>query len=246
MISQNNFGLLSNAYDLARRGYPDEIFKYVKSLVSLNPVTLDIGCGTGISTRQLKEYGFEVVGVDKDSDMIKIAKRRSPEIKYFVSAADNLRFDSRQFDLVTAFNSFHWFNNEKSLNEIKRVLKNDGIFSAVLKISSKDRGDLSRGYYSVLKDYIGNSFHNTDNHFNKDFLIKTGFFDIREKLFHVDERYTVDEALILVQSLSLWNMVPKDKKSKMLGELRSLYESHLLDGSVIIRRDISIITAVNK
>ncbi len=71
MTNPNNFGLMSADYDLARRGYPDEVFEYLKSFVKkTRPETLDIGCGTGISTRQLKENGFEVIGAVKDSSSL--------------------------------------------------------------------------------------------------------------------------------------------------------------------------------
>jgi len=243
MSNQNNFGPMSVDYDIARKGYPDEIFEYIKSFVKINnPITLDIGCGTGISTRQLKEHHFEVTGADKDTAMIETAVKRGQEMPYFVATADKLPFKSEQFDIVTAFTAFHWFNNEESLTEIKRVLKTGGIFCAVLKVSSKN----NNGYLSIYKKYVGDSFDSTKNHFEKEFLVKSSFSDIKEKTFYVDEKYTVDEALTLVKSLSLWNLVPENKKPEMLKELRDFYETELLNGFVVMHREISIITTFKK
>ncbi len=105
----------------------------MKSLVkSKVPLTLDLGCGTGISTRQLKENGFGVYGADKDLVMLEAAHREDTSISYFHVAADKLPFGSGYFDIVAAFTAFHWFNDEGSLIEIKRVLKQDGIFFAAL------------------------------------------------------------------------------------------------------------------
>jgi len=233
---------MSADYNIARKGYPDEVFKYIRSFVKKDkPVTLDIGCGTGISTRQLKEYNFAVSGVDKDSAMIEIAVQRSPEIPYFVAPADKLPQESEYFDMVAAFTSFHWFNDEESLKEIKRVLKRGGIFFAVLKVSREN----NNGYLSIYKKYAGANFDITKNHFNKEFLIKSGFSNIEEKIFYVDEKYTIDEALTLVKSLSLWNLVAENRKKEMLKELREYYETELVDGFVIMHREISIISASN-
>ena len=35
--------------------------------------------------------------------------------------------------MVTVFTAFHWFAHEKAVEEIKRVMKPDGIFFAALK-----------------------------------------------------------------------------------------------------------------
>jgi len=248
MINQNNFGSMSNEYDKARRGYPDEVFEYLKSLVNKdNLVTLDVGCGTGISTRQLKAYSFEVIGSDKDEAMIKVAINNSSEIKYVVASTDRLPFGSKNFDVGTAFTAFHWFNDEESLSEIKRVLKSGGVFFAALKTNRKDENEnFKNGYFSILKKYAGDNFDTTKNHFSKEFLIKVGFSDITEKSFPFDEKYTVEEALTLLKSLSLWNLVKENKKSEMLKEMKEFYESHLVNGFVVRSREIATIVAYKK
>lgn len=243
MTNPNNFGDLSTDYDQARRGYPDEVFKYIESLTkNINPTILDIGCGTGISTRQLKENSFEVIGADKDTVMVEVAKKRSPEISYLVATADKLPFESEQFDMVTAFTAFHWFNNEESLREIKRVLKPGGIFFAALKVSD----ETDNGYCAIYKKYAGDNFDSTKHHFNKEFLIKSGFSDIEERFFYVDEKYAVDELLVLNKSLSFWNLVPENKKPEMLKELKDFYEKELVDGLFVIHRKISTVVAFKR
>lgn len=248
MSSQNNFGTMSIEYDKARRGYPSEVFEYLKSFVKENNISvLDLGCGTGISTRQLKDNDFEVIGVDKDSKMIEVAIQKSPKITYITAPADKLPFQDNHFDIITAFTAFHWFNDERSLIEIKRVLKNNGIFFTALKTNRKNENEeFKKGYFSILKKYAGDNFDTTKNHFNKEFIIKTDFSDIREKSFPVDELYTVEESLLLLQSLSLWNLVSDDEKPKMLEEMKKFYESHLVNGFVIRNREISIITAFKR
>jgi ubiquinone/menaquinone biosynthesis C-methylase UbiE len=243
MTGLNNFGNLSTDYDQARRGYTNEVFEYVKSLIKKpSPKTLDIGCGTGISTRELKENGFEVIGADKDSAMVEVAKKRSPEISYLVAMANELPFESEQFDIVTAFTAFHWFNNEESLTEIKRVLRNGGVFFAALKISDEN----DNGYWPIYEKYAGDNFDSTDNHFKKEFLIKSGFSDIEEKVFYVDEKYTVDGLLTLTKSLSFWNLVSENKKPEMLKELKDFYEKRLVDGLFTMHRKISTVATFKK
>ncbi len=248
MSDQNNFGLMSKEYNSARRGYPQEVFQYLKSIIKINkPLTLDIGCGTGISTRQLKQFDFEVTGADKDAAMINTAMEQSDDIDYLLATADKIPFESNKFDLVTAFTSFHWFNNEESLLEIKRVLKKGGIFFAALKTNREDENaDFRNGYTAILKKYAGDRFDRTQDHFKKEFLIKAGFSEITERSFAVDENYTVEEALTLQKSLSIWNLIKEDDRSEVLKEMKEFYESHLVNGFVLRSRKISTFFTYNK
>lgn len=69
-----DFGALADAYEGGRKGYPPEIGEYFLSLKEKNAKTLDVGCGTGISTRLLAEY-YSIIGCDCDQRMIKKAQK---------------------------------------------------------------------------------------------------------------------------------------------------------------------------
>ncbi len=57
---------------------------------------LDLGCGTGLHTVQLAQYGREVVGIDISPEMIRLAQRRvedaglSDRVRFVVSEIDNI------------------------------------------------------------------------------------------------------------------------------------------------------------
>ncbi len=245
MGEPNNFGSVSVDYNAARRGYPGELYSYLHSLVQqVTPNTLDIGCGTGISTRELQQYGFNVVGVDKDPVMLEAARQRGGNISYLVAPADTLPFSAEQFDVGVAFTAFHWFNNLESLMEIRRVLRRGGVFFAALKGNRKtaETKDFMAGYEAILEKYAGKNFDSTKNHFNTGLLAKL-FTNITEKSFYLDERYTTDEALTLIRSLSIWNLVSEADKPNMLQELEIFYKGHLVDGFVVRRREIFTIVA---
>lgn len=240
MTVSNNFGPISAKYAAVRRGYPIELYRYLKTLVKKSKAnTLDLGCGTGIATRELKKAGFAVMGTDKDRKMIKIARQYDKKIIYVVAPADKLPFADSQFDLVTAFTAFHWFNDKKSLLEIKRVLKPGGLFFAALKSNyeSKNNKVLHKKYRAILKKYAGNNFDRTYKHFKKQFLRKL-FSQLKEKSFRVDEKYTVPESLLLIQSLSLWNLVSTKNKPRMLKELKELYNAHKTGKFITRNREI--------
>src|SRR5688572_476862 len=129
-----NFRKVREAYAEARLDFPNEVIGYItQHLPFRTALVLDIGCGTGIATRQLRDRGVRVIGSDIDAGMIEEAEKTSPKISYVVAPAHQLPFENNHFDAVTAFSAFHWFRDKKSLSEIKRVLKKDGRFFIINK-----------------------------------------------------------------------------------------------------------------
>ncbi len=66
-----------NTYHLAYRDIPAILGEHVRGRKSL-----DFGCGTGRSTRFLRQLGFEVTGVDIAEDMIRKARELDPSGDY--------------------------------------------------------------------------------------------------------------------------------------------------------------------
>ena len=245
MQPENNFGILSSDYKAGRRGYPSEVYDYIKFLTNKKPaIMLDLGCGTGISTRELKEHGFVVTGADKDYAMLAAAREENDDISYVQASAESLPFPDEHFDMVTAFTAFHWFNALEPLTEIKRIIKTGGLFFAALKGNqdTSESREFNKGYQAILKKYAGEKFDSTYKHFDKK-NIEELFENITEKSFPVDEKYTIEDALTLLRSLSLWNLVPEEEKNNLLDEMRTFYIAHLVDGFVIRKREIFTIAA---
>ncbi len=85
---------------------------------------LDMGCGTGMSTRAAGVVADHVIGVDTSADMLRQADR-TPGTSYVLAAAERLPFADAVFDLVTIASAIHWFE-PPALTECRRVLADDG------------------------------------------------------------------------------------------------------------------------
>lgn len=94
---------------------------------------LDLGCGTGRTSKPLQDIGHKVIGVDIAPNMIEQALQLYPEIDFRVGDASKLDFDDERFDYVLfSFNGLDCLYPKSlrltALEEIYRVLKPGGCF----------------------------------------------------------------------------------------------------------------------
>ncbi|MGH7570676.1 MAG: class I SAM-dependent methyltransferase [Gemmatimonadota bacterium] len=87
---------------------------------------LDVGCGTGASTRPLIRLARRVVGLDSSLAMLAHAHRLS-EMSYVAGRAEEVPFRAGSFDLLTVSLTFHWLDRERFLLEALRVLHPHGL-----------------------------------------------------------------------------------------------------------------------
>lgn len=99
---------------------------------------LDVGCGSGIVTRDIARLTKgKVIAVDGSEEMIKVAKKVLKDFKNVelrVSGAEKLPFENNKFDIVTCNLFLMWVNDpQKVVNEMSRVLKPGGRLLASLE-----------------------------------------------------------------------------------------------------------------
>ena len=81
---------------------------------------LDIGCGTGQSSKALLSYCKKIIGIDPSLDMIKEAIP-NPKICYQHFDGQNLRFQDLHFDIIPFAGSLFYGKSQRLLDEVIRV-----------------------------------------------------------------------------------------------------------------------------
>lgn len=74
MRSTERFTGLANVYGQARPTYPLELVRWCLEQVPAPSLIVDLGCGTGISTRLFATTGHPVIGIDPNADMLAAAR----------------------------------------------------------------------------------------------------------------------------------------------------------------------------
>ena len=88
---------------------------------------LDLAAGTGTSSEPYADAGVDVVACDFSLGMLRVGKRRRPDIDFIAGDATNLPFADNSFDAVTISFGLRNVNEpKKALAEMLRVAKPGG------------------------------------------------------------------------------------------------------------------------
>ncbi|MGZ4427227.1 MAG: class I SAM-dependent methyltransferase [Nocardioidaceae bacterium] len=119
-----SFGRVVDAYDRARPTYPDEAAAW---LAGREPArVLELGAGTGKLTQGLLALGHDVVATDPLEPMLRRLAGRMPQAHPTLAVAEVIPLRSRSVDVVVSGQAFHWFDLDRALPEIARVLRPAG------------------------------------------------------------------------------------------------------------------------
>jgi SAM-dependent methyltransferase len=103
--------------------------------------TLDLGCGEGRVTRDLKARGHTVAGLDVAPTMIRLAREADPEGEYVVADGAAIPYEDGSFDLVVAFNTLMDIDDMAgAVREAARVLEAGGRLCACITHPMRDAG----------------------------------------------------------------------------------------------------------
>jgi SAM-dependent methyltransferase len=111
-------------YERGRPGWPREVVDIPG--IPPDATVLDLGAGTGKLTRLLVAAFARVVAVEPQDGMRRVLERLTPEAETFGGTADQIPLPDASVEAVFVAQAFHWFDNERALAEIARVLRPQG------------------------------------------------------------------------------------------------------------------------
>ena len=107
--------------------------QFLSSLPPPGRLTVDVGCGEGRLTRDLRELGHLVVGIDVAPSMIAAAREADPDGEYVKASAEAMPLEDGAADLVIAFMSLMDMDDmPAAVHEIGRVLESGTHFVAAV------------------------------------------------------------------------------------------------------------------
>lgn len=129
----DSFGAQAEAYAEHRPDYPVAAIRWALEPLGTSERldVLDLAAGTGKLTAGLVAEGHRVTAVEPNEQMLSELVRRVHDVRALPGHAEHIPVPDETIDAVFVGTAFHWFDQEKALPEIARVLRPGGVLAAM-------------------------------------------------------------------------------------------------------------------
>ncbi|KZL01915.1 Demethylmenaquinone methyltransferase [Pseudovibrio sp. Ad5] len=235
IASDHAFSGLQKIYDQARPRYPQDALDHIVDLLEESKGAeqghlLDVGCGTGILTRQLQGLspGSKLTGCDVNEDMLSQAKARDKagEMSWYQSAAEMLPFEDSAFHLITVAQAAQWFDRPKFYREVQRVLTSQGCLVIIENNRQLEACAFMQAYETLIET------HNTS--YSRDYrrfdyaqeMQKAGFAQANVRRFPWSRSMSRQDFVEMAKSSSKVQAAIKASDGVFLIELDQILQEH--------------------
>ncbi len=186
---------------------------------------LDLGAGTGKLTAAIVRCGVpatRVLAVEPDDGMRAELSRRLPEIAVLRGSAERIPAEDGAVDAVLVGQAFHWFDPDRALPEIARVLRPGGVLVAIGNTEDGSVGwaaELAAATQTVRSvRNIGRGFIDVPTH--------PAFDEPTQRRFRWRWPRTIDSLLATVSTHS-WALVSSvEERAAAMAAIRRFLEQH--------------------
>lgn len=236
----NNFTGLAQIYDRARPGYPAATLRAVLDHCHLTKgaTLIDIGCGTGISSRAFANLGLKVIGIEPNGDMRAVAQAANKDAQfapvYQVGRAECTGLPSSCAHAVAAAQAFHWFDAHKTLVEFARILKEKGW--VILMWNERQETDaFTKEYGDLMRSVPGAAEIELDRSKSGGALLASALYERGEELVFANEQI-LDEKLLVERAFSA-SYAPREAQAaeKLEQSIKHLFQKHQRGTNVILK-----------
>ncbi|MGZ4414860.1 MAG: class I SAM-dependent methyltransferase [Gaiellaceae bacterium] len=222
-VAAAGFARGAEAYERARPSYPAEAIEWLAARTRMGSgrTVVDVGAGTGKLTRLLAGTGARVVAVEPVAEM----RALIDGVEAVDGTAEELPFADGSADVLTVAQAFHWFDLERALPELHRVLRPGG--SLALVWNMRDLTDpVQRGVEELLAPLRG-VMAARHGRWRAPLAESPLFEDGETREFGHRQLFTTDDLCDRVTSTSFVAAMAADDRGVLLTRVREL--THGLD-----------------
>jgi SAM-dependent methyltransferase len=247
----SSFGEMAALYDRVRPSYPDTLVDELVGTDGRVHDVVDVGCGTGISSRVFAARGCHVLGVEADARMADVARAGGLEVE--VSTFEAWDPAGRTFDLLTAAQAWHWVEPTAGSEKAAAVLRTGGRVGHFWNRGAHtgDVADALEAVYRVhAPELVGHSIllgAGTEARFDASLgaLAATGAFaDLRIMRFPWTKQYSTAEWVDHVSTHSDHSGLPAGRRAALYAGIGAVLDAR--GGSSTVVYETVLITGTRR
>ena len=237
---------LASTYAQYRPDYPPAAIDFIQNHCGLTPrsVLVDVGCGTGISSRLFAARGLQVIGIEPNADMRSKAQAEhvpvgSPVPEYRDGKAEATGLPDGSADAVVAAQAFHWFQPEAALVEFHRILKRGG-WVALVWNEREESDAFTAAYGAVIRTAPDTAAVEGPRGRAGEAILRSNLFTRSERVCFTNEQ-ALDEEGVLGRAFSA-SYAPKnaEQAAAFAASLRQVFRHFQKGNRVSLRYQTSV------
>jgi ubiquinone/menaquinone biosynthesis C-methylase UbiE len=184
---------------------------------------LDLAAGTGKLTRQLVPTGARLVAVEPVAGMRSKLGEAVPGVVALAGTAEAIPLGDASVDAVCCAQAFHWFDAERALEEIHRVLRAGGGLALIWNVRDETI-EWERRLTELMQRYESGVPRKRWGRWREAFERTALFTPLEERTFRHHQEGDVETMLARVASISFVSALPDADRATFLEEVRGLVE----------------------
>lgn len=212
-------------YERGRPGYPPEAVARLVEVLPIGPGrrVLDLAAGTGKLTRALEPFGAELVAVEPVAEMRAVLERASPAVQSVDGVAEGIPLADDSVDAVVVGSAFHWFDGERALTEIQRVLRPGGGLGLLWNVRDEAVPWVA-ALTEIMEPHRGGAPRYSAGAWRAALDDSPLFSPLERASFHHVQRLPPEGVVARVASVSFVAALPAGKRARVLDHVRRLLE----------------------
>ncbi len=234
-VATAGFGANAEVYDRSRPSYPPDVVAFFLDALDLTPGkrVCDLAAGTGIFTRLLAPLGVSLLACEPVAGMRAQLRAGLPDVPVVAGTAESLPFARSSLDAITVAQAFHWFDGERAIGEVHRVLRPGGRLGLLWNARDRSVAWIDE-VWSVMDrvekraPWRDHDKDRADPHAWREEAMyhHPGLTPFEAASFHHEQLVTPEGVVDRVRGVSHVQVLPPAERDAVLAEVRAIVAAH--------------------